>query len=420
MNRFSLVQNLTRSISKVQIRSFQTSSTLLKAPATVKKTRAFKKVSSNKVAVKGPGVEDFDATNWPFKQLLNPAEAKPFDLENVNAEGSIGSVFTLPKEYLNNFDINSVPKHLGKQLQLRSSNLILRPDFFNVQKLTEGEAKLPTIIDGESGSGKSALLLQLAINAQQSENTIVIYSPNTSKWINGSKGYKFDPKTEKFGQFELTSELLKQINTTNGETLKKIQLDADVAFGKVSVAKGSNLTQLLQVGIKDFELSHAVFTKFLDILSAQKDYKLLVLFDEVNVLYGNSAYFNPNNEVLKANQSLLVTEFTNIIEGKRKLKNGAFVGSTSWLDGLHRSNEFGTFETKDHASSAKQLVSLSGAKFNQYIPSFYSLEEAKTVAKLHKDVESYHEALDDQSIFKKFTMSHGNPRKFSEACSIKA
>jgi hypothetical protein len=44
-----------------------------------------------------------------------------------------------------------------------------------------------------------------------------------SKWINGSKGYKFDPKTEKFGQFELTSELLKQINTTNAETLKKVR-----------------------------------------------------------------------------------------------------------------------------------------------------------------------------------------------------
>jgi predicted ATP-dependent serine protease len=41
-------------------------------------------------------------------------------------------------------------------------------------------------IDGESGSGKSALLLQLAINAQQSENTVVIYSPNSNQAINVS------------------------------------------------------------------------------------------------------------------------------------------------------------------------------------------------------------------------------------------
>lgn len=138
------------------------------------------------------------------------------------------------------------------------------------------------VLTGESGAGKSAVLLQ-TVSHCLSAGWVVIYVPKASTWTNSSFAYNKVPNTTSFVQPLLASTLVGQIHSANKTTLSKIMTSERVMVGRHEIEKGTPLSTLLEAGIKDQFAAQDAMEVFMKEMNAQKEYVLLVLFCPVAI-----------------------------------------------------------------------------------------------------------------------------------------
>jgi small subunit ribosomal protein S29 len=90
--------------------------------------------------------------------------------------------------------------------------------------------------------------------------------------MNSSFAYSKVANTTSFAQPLLASNLVGQIHNVNKSVLDKINTSEDAVVGRHDIPKGTSLSALLEVGVKDQFASQDVMEFFMKEISNQKEY----------------------------------------------------------------------------------------------------------------------------------------------------
>lgn len=142
------------------------------------------------------------------------------------------------------------------------------------------------LVAGDSGSGKSTILLQTTEYCA-SRGWFVVYVPRGNatsflqglinltglslaiEWVNSTSSLQYDAKSQMFLQTSRTSELLQKILTFNRAVADSISLPEAVTLDKSTIPANSPFSKLLEAGIADPSEAPSALRSALDVLSKQ-------------------------------------------------------------------------------------------------------------------------------------------------------
>jgi len=94
--------------------------------------------------------------------------------------------------------------------------------------------------------------------------------PLTIDIVNSSTSYVYDPRTWTYLQPAYASKTLHNFLTVNSLSLQGLETPEDVPIeGRATIPKGTNLTALINVGVKDQNSMPAILSALLAILGKQ-------------------------------------------------------------------------------------------------------------------------------------------------------
>lgn len=116
------------------------------------------------------------------------------------------------------------------------------------------------------GEKEAALSLTPHISSDKPMSSIA------TTWMNSSFAYNKVANTTSFVQPLLASNLVGQIHSVNKSALDKITTSETAMVGRHEVEKGTKLSALLEVGVKDQFAAQDVMEVFMKEIGAQKRY----------------------------------------------------------------------------------------------------------------------------------------------------
>ncbi|KAJ3413451.1 28S ribosomal protein S29, mitochondrial [Chytridiales sp. JEL 0842] len=272
--------------------------------------KAFQEVvapaSSSKDAAKTSGSDSIKETS-----IYEPLEWKPTDALPAHK----GEFYSMPPGFRTLND---------KGIMLRDSTL----DIINIIN-TEAEKSgnvSKILLDGESGTGKSAILSHLASH-YKALGWIVIYIPNVSSWTSGEFPYDLPKGSEVYTQPTLTVSILERILSANSAELSKIAVVGDGVVVNRQKIKGS-LADVAQAGIKFPDHAHTALYILLNQLEDHSSKRPPVLFaiDQINTFYTTTQYYDRESKALTADRLATVAPFLRLLAAE-KLQKTVIVGA---------------------------------------------------------------------------------------------
>ncbi|KAG8691658.1 Class II abasic (AP) endonuclease [Ceratobasidium sp. 423] len=209
----------------------------------------------------------------------------------------------------------------------------LTPDFLTPRAIGTA-VSLPSGQAGDTGSGKSHLLLQAA-NYAAANKWIVLYAPRVTSWVDSTTPYAYDPRTKTFQQPELAAQILGQFIAANSGILlsPNTQITKDIQNERLGTfSRGTPLSVLLNVGQKDQSLATEVLEVALEVLGGQNKHPILLAIDDFQALFCMSRYRDPQYQLIFAHHLSLPKMILEYAVGKRVLAGGAVVGALSNTD----------------------------------------------------------------------------------------
>ncbi|KAK9722714.1 hypothetical protein K7432_002473 [Basidiobolus ranarum] len=375
---------------------------------------AKKKASSFTKKGKGPvGEKETVSSSTGKRNELYYKPSKEVNLKELPSEAldkHIGKVFALPEDVVEKLNTIGYPTYIKDEFEYSSRQALLyRKETKELFSLLDESAKQPgqpIVISGERGVGKSALLLQ-AVARSINSGWIVIYVPAATEWVNGSKPFA---KIEdgKFSQPSLTSSILGQIKETNSKILAEIPMKKSINIENYKVEEGSSLNDLLDVGIKDQQVSQQVMESFLNEVRFNETTPTLIAIDEINAFYTLADYNDVNGRLLPAQHLMLVKSFLNFFSQRKTLANGAIVGATS--------QTFSRFQSKALNMTLAEGRSPVNTSLRNFEVKTYTKPEAKGLLKYYKESDILFEDVTEDEINLKYTTTNGNGYKLYQAC----
>ncbi|ORX94006.1 hypothetical protein K493DRAFT_352882 [Basidiobolus meristosporus CBS 931.73] len=375
---------------------------------------AKKKASSFTKKGRGPAVEKEAVSSSTGKR--NELYYKPSKEVNLKEfpdkalDSCVGKVFALPAKVVEKLSAIGYPNYLGAEFESANRQALLyRKDTKELFTLLDESAEQPSqpiILSGEKGVGKSALLLQ-AVARSISSGWIVLYVPAATEWVNGSKPFA---KVEdgKFTQTAFTSSILGQIKDTNSSILAEIPLKKAINIENHQVAEGANLVELLEVGIKDQQVSQQVLDAFLNEIQSNKTTPTLIAVDEINAFYTLADYNDVNGRLLPAQHLMLVKSFLNFFSQRKTLANGVVLGATS--------KTFSRFQSPALEAALAEGKSPMNTPLRNVEVKTYTKPEAKGLLQYYKDADIMFEDATEDQLNLKYTTTNGNGQKLYQAC----
>ncbi|KAG2171476.1 hypothetical protein INT43_009137 [Umbelopsis isabellina] len=380
------------------VRTFRTSTVAFAkaAKAQPKATKSFKQKTKTQ-ADSGAAAVTAGKNNEMFYKsapILNLNEFLP----EIVTEESVNKIFALPEEATSNLEVFKYPKTLAKEFDLLNKvSLIARQSSLDLvnkidQAGSDSSKSTRIILTGEPGSGRSSVLLQ-AVSFALSRKWLVIYIPEASVWTNGSSAYVPVQGTDEFEQPALASNLLQKIKTVNDYILKDINLTKDYHIDRHSAAKGTSLSKLLDIGIKDQYTAQKVIEALLEEVG-NTDTPAIIAVDEVNALYTKTQYRDAESQVVDAYRLRLPRTILDYFSGNKQFKSGAVVGAMS--DRLSNFKSLGLnvalgLESPDAYTQLPEttIAFANGVERMDIKP--YTEEEAKTVLSYYQMAQVIYE-----------------------------
>ena len=162
-----------------------------------------------KPKVQAPSSDTNEKMPTPPSLLSLPFKNIPkLDLPLLSHDSSINSMTLLDAKKFEEY-----PSQLNNIFQLFQQKHLLYRSVTRQLYETINNTHGIFILDGRSGVGKSAILLQLA--QLFSSSNFVIYIPNAHKWINGTYAYHPDQTFARFDQPDIFKQVLNNI-VSNG------------------------------------------------------------------------------------------------------------------------------------------------------------------------------------------------------------
>ncbi|KAF9897421.1 37S ribosomal protein S23 mitochondrial [Lobosporangium transversale] len=417
----------------VQYANYVTASAVVSAAVKAKKGAAPTRAKGHSNSFRKKGVVDDDSNegatgagrlNEKYYKAAIPVKVEEF-LPSTATKDNIGKVLGIPSVVTPALSQTAFPTFLNEQFALvKSAALVVRESTVDLLERVDKAMKTPSaqsriVLTGESGSGKSAVLLQ-AVSHCLSAGWVVIYVPKASTWMNSSFAYNKVPGSTSFVQPLLASNVAGQIHGANKSTLNGIVVSENAMIGHQEVAKGTTLSALLEIAVKNQFAAQDVMELFLKELGAQKGVPTLIAVDEINTFFRPTEYLNQDAKALNPEHLKLPNLFLRYISGKNSLSHGAIVTATSETHWPRKS------ETLDVSLGVKvvspykklsQTILPWTQGFTRFEVPNYTRPEAKGVFNYYKKGNIIYDAPSEALFLNKFITSGGNPRKFFTACA---
>ncbi|KAF9966537.1 37S ribosomal protein S23 mitochondrial [Mortierella alpina] len=362
--------------------------------------------------------------NEKYYKPPTPVKVEEF-LPSTATKEHVGQVLGLPANVLPALSQTSYPTLVSEQFDLiKPAALVVRDATVSLldtidKAMQTSSANTRIVLTGDSGAGKSAMLLQ-TVSHCLSSGWVVIYVPKASTWMNSSYAYNKVPNTTTFVQPALASALAGQINSVNKDALNKIVTSEKAKVGRHDVEKGTTLSALLQMGIKDQLAAQDVLEVFMNEMSAQKEIPTLIAVDEINSFYRPTQYLSQDGKELDPDHLKLPKLFLNYIAGKSSLDHGAVIGATSDSLLINKSEilevALGVKEVSPYKSLSQTIAPWTEGLTKFEVPN-YTRQEAKGVFDYYRKGNVFYDAPSEALFLNKFITSDGNPRKFFTACA---
>ncbi|RHZ74130.1 hypothetical protein Glove_227g97 [Diversispora epigaea] len=394
-------------------------------------------------------------------------------------EENIGKVFKLPEEIVQKFDVFKYPPLLGKELEiLPGPSLVMRRCSIDLVEIIKSEMGMETnsdtepnsgietnssteinssteteynsitatkassskdtktnsitatktsssadtktnsiILTGQEGVGKSVLLLQ-TVNYALCEPCIVIYISDGTKFVNSTYPYLKNVKTDEFFQPTLAKELCNRIKLVNRRFLKDLLLKKDHEIGRVRIKQGTNVTELLDIGINDSNAAQLVFEIFLEEISTNIEYPILLAVDAINAFYTVSEYTDVDNTRMEAVRLSLPRTILEYFSGHRRFARGAVIGAMSHIDKVFLSEPLdlalGFIQPSPWVQYSPNILKYTKGLKRFDVP-IYTRGEAKSVMNYYRE-SSIIDHVHDQLFERYYIATNGVPRKFYVSC----
>jgi len=202
------------------------------------------------------------------------------------------------------FQAFGMPRELRRKqtLQPRPRSMVRAATLDLVRKLEQTDAAPRHLLVGEPGCGKSTYLLQAVAHAVESQ-WAVLYVPRAIDLINSSAPYAYSQALATYLQPSLALGLLQALLSVNAAVLPRISGAAVQLDDAVSFPDKTPLDQVLKAAVKDGvtpvaqqrALEHALRT-----LMTQKEVPFLAAIDDVQALFRESLYRDPDYVPLQA------------------------------------------------------------------------------------------------------------------------
>ncbi|KAF9157386.1 37S ribosomal protein S23 mitochondrial [Actinomortierella ambigua] len=362
--------------------------------------------------------------NEKYYKPAIPVKVEEFLPSSASTE-NIGRVLGFPVNVQPSLELATFPTLLKEQFALiKPAALAVREPTISLLDKLDSAMQKPSsenrmVLTGESGSGKSALLMQ-AVSHCLSAGWVVIYVPNATSWINSSFAYNKVGGTTNFVQPVLASQIAGQVAKTNKSILSKLTLSANVKIGRHDMEKGTTLSALLEQAVKDQYSAQDAMEVLMKELSAQKEVPTLIAVDEVNALFKPTQYLDTKANELDPDHLLLPRLFLNYISGKASLGQGAVVAATSDSPIANQSEALhvalGVKQVSPYKKLPEGIMSWTSGLTNIPVPA-YTRAEAKGVFDYYKKGSIIYDAPTEELFLNRFITSNGNPRKFFTACA---
>ncbi|KAJ1306829.1 hypothetical protein OPQ81_007814 [Rhizoctonia solani] len=347
---------------------------------------------------------------------------------DVLTSRAIGTAVALPSGQGSIIEAFGLPASLESEFLLLSNpTSVIRDVTLSVVGALDGGSKSGTssrdariALTGETGSGKSHLLLQAA-NYAAANKWIVLYAPRVISWVDSTTPYAYDPRTKTFQQPELAAQILGQFIAANSMLLSQdLQITQEIQNERLGAfSKGTPLSTLLNIGQKDQSLATEVLEVTLEVLGKQTRYPVLLAIDDFQALFCMSRYRDPQYQLIFAHHLSLPRIMLEYAIGKRVLNSGAVVGAISTTDprflaplplkealGIVQPGTMSPYERRN-----KDIVFYASGIKGLPVPSKMQLGEAASMFDVWVKNNVLHTPVKDSLFLSKYTEASGNPRE---------
>ncbi|GJJ11338.1 hypothetical protein Clacol_005570 [Clathrus columnatus] len=279
----------------------------------------------------GPPEQIGDMRNRSAKNFVSLTEPDAQESISTTSVGSImtfkeptGSfhAFGLPRSLLLEFRLLSKPCSVVRETTLKAMNAL-----DSAKNGTSRDSRI--VLTGDSGSGKSFLLLQAVDYALQS-GWIVLYIPRAISLLDSSTSYQYDPRTQTYQQPPASQQLLKRFLSVNNTTLQSMKITQSINIGRLSNFQvGTPLTQLIDAGIKEPYISCDVLSATLEQLEHQTNHPVLLAIDDFQALYCTSQYRDPDYNRIRSYHLSVPRLLLEYAGGLKSYTKGAVLGAIS-------------------------------------------------------------------------------------------
>ncbi|KAG8748410.1 37S ribosomal protein S23 mitochondrial [Ceratobasidium sp. 414] len=319
-------------------------------------------------------------------------------------QGSIIGTYGVPLSVENEFSLLSCPTSV-----IRDTTLSILDILDTGAKTGTSSKDARVVLTGDSGAGKSHLLLQAA-------NYAAVNKMSTSlKNICSNKLGGLDNAPE------LALQTLGQFVEANADTLNDAgtQIATDIQSERLgNFSKGTPLSKLLAVGLKDQSLATEVLEVTLRILGEQTKYPILIAVDDFQAFFCMSKYRDPQYELIFAHHLILTRIILEYASGKRTLARGVVLGATSstnsrFLEPLPLKEALGTIASgtvSPYERRNKNIVAYASGLKGFPIPSKMRVDEAASMFDVWVQNYALHTSPSDSLFLSKYVEASGNPR----------
>ncbi|KLO11620.1 hypothetical protein SCHPADRAFT_876656 [Schizopora paradoxa] len=332
--------------------------------------------------------------------------------EILSSEFSPAGAYGLPRNILVDFRLLSRPCSVVREATV---DLVQRLE----EKAKEPSSDSRFVLTGASGCGKSYVLLQ-TVTQLAAQGWIVLYIPRAHKLVDSSTSYVYDPRTQTYLQPVVSHQILRRFQIANAKALKEITLQRDITFDKRKpIAAGTNLSDVIDVGLREQNLSPTILSGILEQLESQDLFPVLLAVDGFQSLYCRSSYRNQHFQRIQSFHLSVPRLLLEYASGKRSFKLGAFVGAPTMNDTqfplpdeLRKTIQVESRPLKAYSKLVPEFLEYSDGLQSVPIPEKLTVTEAAAMFEIWGKDGALHSRANDELFLSKYSEASGNARNF--------
>jgi len=301
---------------------------------------------------------------------------------------------------------------------------VVRDVTLNVLERLDAASQRPSsnarmVLTGSPGCGKSFTLIQ-AVQYASSNNWLVFYFPRAINTVNSTTAYVYDAQTRTYLQPTYAYQTLQRFLTVNSNQLQTLATKDDIPLDKrPSVPKGTLITDLISLGMKDQPIAPAVLSAVLKELGKQTQYPVLLAIDDFQALYCKSLYRDPHFSSIKSYHLSMPRLLLEYASGKKSFARGAVLGAISTSHTtfqtpieLKESLSLSCGPISPYVERSPELVAYARGLTRISVPENLNVKEAASLFDVWMKDKALFGTADDELFLTKYAEAGGNARNF--------